>query len=136
MPGVAVLAAASPNNLLFPEYELVTESENSMESDKPEKTDAEKIAEYKEYMTAHQEPLLSGKDSTRDLEDMATGDVDKQFSKFKKRIDHEPEQVWNVSIQQHSYKHVQQEWLDLVHLCCTGVRPPMVSVEKPVNKRI
>ncbi|KAK2168384.1 hypothetical protein LSH36_17g07011 [Paralvinella palmiformis] len=81
---------------LFPEYELVMEEEVELGGEEPEKSEAEKMREYKEYLTAFQEKgsLLADEDASNDLDKMATAtDIDREFRKFKKRVNLEPNQV-------------------------------------------
>ena len=77
---------------LFPEYELITEAEGEPPKE-PEKSEAEKMKEYREYLKAFQEKgsLLSSQDTSSDLDKMTAGmEIDKEFLKFKKRVDLEP----------------------------------------------
>ncbi|GIY87076.1 programmed cell death protein 2 [Caerostris darwini] len=80
------------NNFLLPEYELVTETEELPSEDEPEKTDEDKMKEYRQFMQSSKAP--------KEMQDMPLDDLDtlmqfkdKAFSKFQKRIKLEPEQV-------------------------------------------
>ena len=76
------------NNILFPEFELVTEPE-----------DYDQLDEEENRATEHQETKETTEvDDELDVEElekmaMAESQDDRQFAKFKKRIQHEPDQV-------------------------------------------
>lgn len=82
--------------VLFPEYELVTETEpnNDINDDKSEE---EKMNEYKHFV--QNGTVLTDSDSDdKELESLANHGkealvADKQFRKFKKRVSREPKQV-------------------------------------------
>ncbi|KAK3090406.1 hypothetical protein FSP39_011610 [Pinctada imbricata] len=81
-----------PSELLFPEFELVTEPENYKDSEK-EKSETEKMEELNEFMKSEKaESLLQGV-SSEDIEKMANKEEDEVFLYFRKRTQHEPEQV-------------------------------------------
>lgn len=88
-----------PVSLLFPEQELVMEQEKCDAKPTEEKTEEEKLAEYKKYMKGTTDGASSQKLSEKDLQDMAKAETkkDKQFNAFKKRVDHEPEQVCKLA---------------------------------------
>lgn len=87
----------SKSKVLFPEYELVTETEPDDESDGNERSEEERLDEFKQFV--EENDLLSeinGDD--KELESLATLGkeallADKQFRIFKKRISREPKQV-------------------------------------------
>ena len=88
----------SKSKVLFPEYELVTETEpDDDESDGNERSEEERLGEFKQFV--QENDLLSeinGDD--KELESLATLGkeallADKQFRIFKKRISREPKQV-------------------------------------------
>ncbi|KAL4236289.1 Programmed cell death protein 2 [Mactra antiquata] len=85
---------------LFPEMELVTETENYKPCDKTaDKSEEEKMKEYKEYLCS-QNSAEGLKDlSETELQKMASeeSENDKQLRKFKKRLSHEPDQVLRYS---------------------------------------
>ena len=81
---------------LFPQFELVTETEP--EELEEQKTDEQRIKEYEEFV----KEKGSGVAETSDVEEFETGlteggprhvDYDKTFRRFKERISREPEQV-------------------------------------------
>ena len=82
--------------VLFPEYELVTDTEPH-ESDNDDKSEEERLDEYEQFMQTSD--LLSDVDGdNQELESLATLGkeallADKQFRKFKKRVAREPKQV-------------------------------------------
>lgn len=80
--------------VLFPEFEIVTETEE-LEDEQEEPNDAEKLKDYKAFMKTDASKSLMKDEANADLEKMATSETedDKIFFKFKKRIQHEPEQV-------------------------------------------
>lgn len=86
------------NKVLFPEYELVTEMEPE-DSDNDDKSEEERLDEYKQFVQTNAVLRLSGTDGNdKELESLAsTGKealiADKQFRKFKKRVAREPKQV-------------------------------------------
>ena len=72
------------------------EAENYKPKPTVERTDEERLKEYNEFTKAAEgDSGNTAKLSEKDLQDMARAETkkDKQFSKFKKRVDHEPEQV-------------------------------------------
>uniref|UniRef100_A0A2L2Y6Z8 Programmed cell death protein 2 n=1 Tax=Parasteatoda tepidariorum TaxID=114398 RepID=A0A2L2Y6Z8_PARTP len=78
------------NHFLLSEFELVTETEESL-PDVPEKSDEEKMKDYQKFLQSS---------SSKELQDMPVGDLgyveekkDKAFNKFQKRVKLEPEQV-------------------------------------------
>ncbi|GBN55458.1 Programmed cell death protein 2 [Araneus ventricosus] len=82
------------NQFLLPEYELVTETEE-LPSTGPEKSDEEKMTEYRQFMQSAKAP--------KEMQDMPLDDLDavmkkndKAFNKFQKRIKLEPEQVFAI----------------------------------------
>lgn len=93
----------SKSKVLFPEYELVTETEpDDDESDGSERSEEERLDEFKQFV--QENDLLSeinGDD--KELESLATLGkeallADKQFRIFKKRISKEPKQVCMCSM--------------------------------------
>lgn len=87
---------------LFPEYELVTEPEEDVAAadsdDGEEKSEEQKMQEYEAVMKSLQDQqagVLQGGAVDKDLESMAMNEsqVDKQFARFKKRIEKDPDQV-------------------------------------------
>ncbi|CAL1280443.1 unnamed protein product [Larinioides sclopetarius] len=79
------------NQFLLPEYELRTETEK-LPSTRPEKSDDEKMKEYREFMQSAKAP--------KEMQDMPLDDLDtvmnindKVFNKFQKRIKLKPKQV-------------------------------------------
>ena len=94
--GVAESASAPTSNtpnLLFPEYELVMETESMDPENKPEKSESECMAEYTKFLKSQAAGSMTGND--KDLESMATSEdiLDQNFKQFKKRIEKEPDQV-------------------------------------------
>ena len=88
---------SSDGNLLFPEFELVTESEDYSDSEdeddeEEKKSEEERMKEFEKVKAA-----TNGKTNYDEatLEKMAASQKteDQQFNKFKKRIQIEPEQV-------------------------------------------
>ena len=65
--------------------------------DKTEKSEEEALAEYKEFLKNDGKPEANfpGSLSEEDLKEAAKSESmkDKQFNKFRKRIEYEPEQV-------------------------------------------
>lgn len=93
----------SKSKVLFPEHELVTETEpDDDESDGNERSEEERLDEFKQFV--QENDLLSeinGDD--KELESLATLGkeallADKQFRIFKKRISREPKQVCNYVV--------------------------------------
>ncbi|XP_071803557.1 programmed cell death protein 2-like [Asterias amurensis] len=86
--GVKGSTGNGDNNILFPEFELVTEPE-----------DYDQLDEEENGTTEHQETKETTEvDDELDVEElekmaMAESQDDRQFAKFKKRIQHEPDQV-------------------------------------------
>lgn len=77
--------------LLFPEYEIVIERENSVVS--KEITEDKWLEEYERFLNSHQSNELEDI-SESELSQYVSEDIeDKQFSKFKKRIASNPKQV-------------------------------------------
>lgn len=79
------------NPFLLPEYEIESDTEY-LPPENPEKTDEEKMKEYQQFMKSEKAP--------KDLQDVPLDDLDsvmkkndKAFNKFRKRIEHNPEQV-------------------------------------------
>ncbi|GFT59600.1 programmed cell death protein 2 [Nephila pilipes] len=79
------------NKFLLPEYELCIETEE-LPSTTPEKSDTDKMEEYRQFMKSVKAP--------KEMQDMPLDDLDiimkendKAFNKFQKRIKLEPEQV-------------------------------------------
>ena len=63
---------------------------------KVEKSEAERMEEYKKFIKSDRaKSMMSDKDMGEDLKETSTEEmqIDKQFQRFKKRIEHEPEQV-------------------------------------------
>ena len=94
-PGSTTSKKNNHSKVLFPEYELVieTEPDDSAVCDKSEK---ERLDEYKQFVKSNE--LISDADSDKELESLATLGkeallADKQFRKFKKRVAREPKQV-------------------------------------------
>ena len=83
--------------ILFPELELVIESEDVDEENDSEKDEESRLKEYEDFLAANPEKAaeLGDAASKKDLEKMAMSEAqsDKTFAKFKKRVDLEPEQV-------------------------------------------
>ncbi|CAL1280398.1 unnamed protein product [Larinioides sclopetarius] len=89
--GAGAKRKKATNHFLLPEYELVTETEE-LPSSGPEKSDEEKMKEYRQFMQSAKAP--------KEMQDMPLDDLDavmkkndKAFNKFQKRIRLEPEQV-------------------------------------------
>ncbi|XP_037582103.1 programmed cell death protein 2 [Dermacentor silvarum] len=83
---------------LFPEYELVTETEeDACNDDQDCKTDKERLADYCQYLTSHPRCSSDCADVT-DLNKMAATCQDKAFWKFKKTIKQAPDQVLRYSL--------------------------------------
>ncbi|GFO10820.1 programmed cell death protein 2 [Plakobranchus ocellatus] len=86
-------------NLLFKEFELVTEDEDIKkdycDSESPSRSDSERLAEYQQLMRSPQMQESEGKFTEEELDASAIHETedDQQFLKFKKRIEMEPDQV-------------------------------------------
>ncbi|KAK6189976.1 hypothetical protein SNE40_001932 [Patella caerulea] len=80
-------------NVLFPEFDLVTEPENYTKTN--EKDEQEKMNEYKEFLASEAARSLSEDLDEKELERTATkqSEDDDQFLKFKERIRHEQQQI-------------------------------------------
>ncbi|XP_016841519.1 programmed cell death protein 2 [Nasonia vitripennis] len=79
---------------LFPQFELVTEKEEYNPSNEDSVTAEEELQKFEELVkTGQAGTLQSEKDIDDDLLKMASDIEDKTFSKFRKRIKGEPEQV-------------------------------------------
>lgn len=95
------MTAGIKNDSMFPEFELVIESEvladgeKSNEESPNEKSEEEKMKEYEAFLRENDLDEKSGVGKTNfdDLEAFETTDVDKVFKKFSKRIERNPEQV-------------------------------------------
>ncbi|XP_077997124.1 programmed cell death protein 2-like isoform X2 [Glandiceps talaboti] len=85
---------SSNSMLLFPEYEVVTESEDYKPA-QTEKSEEEKMKEYSKFVeTEKGETMMKNKDMTEgELDKMAAQEEDVQFQIFRERIRHEPEQI-------------------------------------------
>ena len=88
-------ACKKNNKVLFPEYELVIETETD-DSAAYNKSEKDRLDEYKQFVKS--KDLLSDSDNDKELESLATLGkeallADKQFRKFKKRVTREPKQV-------------------------------------------
>ncbi|XP_070578925.1 programmed cell death protein 2-like [Ptychodera flava] len=82
-------------NVLFPEYEVVIETEELNTAEETDKSEEDKMRDYSEFMKSEQgKSMLRNEDMTQeDLEKMALHEEDVQFKKFRERINHEPEQI-------------------------------------------
>ncbi|XP_064623525.1 programmed cell death protein 2-like [Lineus longissimus] len=81
---------------LFPEFEVVMETEQYKEVAIKEKSEEEKMKEYEKFMAGQVgKSTMTGKEVDSDLMKMAFNEEqeDKAFKRFKKRIEPEPEQV-------------------------------------------
>ncbi|KFD52815.1 hypothetical protein M513_06306 [Trichuris suis] len=83
------------NVLLFPEYEIVTEVEQFTEESKPERSTEKRMEAYRQYMASID--LNAAKDKSKnygaeELESMSK-EADKDFKRFRARIEQNPEQV-------------------------------------------
>lgn len=84
------------SKVLFPEYELVIETEPD-DSDNCDKSEDERLDDYKQFVQTN--TVLTDEDGDdKELEFLATLGkeallADKQFRKFKKRVSREPKQV-------------------------------------------
>lgn len=86
--------------VLFPEFELVTETEPD-DSENYDKSEEERVDEYKQFVKTNG-VLTDADGDDKELESLATLGkeallADKQFRKFKKRVAREPKQVCNGS---------------------------------------
>lgn len=77
------------NSCLLPEYEIESDTE-FLPPEKPEKSEDEKMKEYHQFMKSDVAPGELQDVSIEDLDSMKN---DKVFNKFRKRINHNPEQV-------------------------------------------
>ncbi|KAK3766943.1 hypothetical protein RRG08_040462 [Elysia crispata] len=85
-------------NLLFKEFELVTEDEELKKGDSSSdnsRSEEERLAEYQQLMQSQRLQGPEGKFTEEELETTAVHETedDQQFLKFKKRIEPEPDQV-------------------------------------------
>ena len=85
--------------VLFPEFELVTETEPDDSSENYDKSEEERLDEYKHFVKTNA-VLTDAEADDKELESLATLGketllADKQFRKFKKRVAREPKQVCN-----------------------------------------
>ena len=88
-------ACRKNNKVLFPEFELVIETETD-DSAAYNKSEKDRLDEYKQFVKS--KDLLGDSDNDKELESLATLGkeallADKQFRKFKKRVTREPKQV-------------------------------------------
>ena len=86
------------SKVLFPEFELVTETEPD-DSEYYDKSEEERLDEYKQFVKTNT-VLTDADGDDKELESLATLGkeallADKQFRKFKKRVAREPKQVCN-----------------------------------------
>ncbi|ESO86952.1 hypothetical protein LOTGIDRAFT_220203 [Lottia gigantea] len=90
--GETVLTFKHPN-VLFPEFELVTEKEDFQAT--KVKSNEDKMKEYREFLSSDSAKDIDDSLNPEELDKMATksSEDDEQFQAFKDRIRHEPEQV-------------------------------------------
>ncbi|KAL5015922.1 hypothetical protein ScPMuIL_005511 [Solemya velum] len=88
-----VIEPLKDHHVLFPEFELVIEPENS--SEESEKGEKEKMNDYRNFLKSKAANNMVGSSDMDDLDKMAasSADGDKLFMKFREKISEEPEQV-------------------------------------------
>ena len=79
------------SQILFPEYELQIEEEELEKEE--EKSEAEKKYELRSFLASDKANSLLADCSPGDLEKMSNQSTDKVFLKFRKRLEHAPDQV-------------------------------------------
>ncbi|KAH3734161.1 hypothetical protein DPMN_040601 [Dreissena polymorpha] len=93
---VADLKAEKSYAVLFPEFEIVTETEiYTPKKDAGQTSEEEKMRQYKEFLESNKGSDLSTSFPEKELQSMASQETvdDKQIRKFKERISAEPDQV-------------------------------------------
>jgi pre-rRNA-processing protein TSR4 len=90
------MKSISPNKILFPEFEIVTEPE-PLEFESKERSEKDRMKDFEKMTRNLNEIDLSGQDD-KELEKLALAGkediiADKQFRVFKKRISRQPDQV-------------------------------------------
>jgi len=80
------------SEFLLPEFEIVTEPEEEEGKEVPEKSEAERLEEFQQFVEEKGGALLGEDGGTDGFFDESLNE-DKQYKKFMKRIKQEPEQV-------------------------------------------
>lgn len=93
-----VNSSPASEKLLFPELEIVIEPEDYPATDirdQMQMPNDEEMRNYEKWISAEAPQLQNDSDVDVDLNDMAFSEkmIDKQFLSFKKRIEHNPDQV-------------------------------------------
>lgn len=111
------------NPFLLPEFEIESDVEY-LPTEKPEKSDDEKMKEYQQFMKSDKAPKDFQDTSLDDLDSVMKKN-DKAFNKFRKRIEHNPEQVLRYQRNGEpllvSFEHVPTE-ADIPHCKCGAKR--------------
>ncbi|KAF7385796.1 hypothetical protein HZH66_011638 [Vespula vulgaris] len=83
------------NSFLFPEYELVIETEENTNEDDEDCSEVEEkeMAKYKSMTQLKETGFFQTEKDTEDLSKMANADEDEVFALFRTRIEQNPEQV-------------------------------------------
>ncbi|XP_035740607.1 programmed cell death protein 2-like isoform X3 [Vespa mandarinia] len=84
------------NSYLFPEYELVIETEEIIETEDDEdcsEIEEKELAKYKSMAQLKETGCIQGEKDTEDLSRMANPEEDEVFALFRTRIEQNPEQV-------------------------------------------
>ncbi|KAI4479058.1 hypothetical protein M0802_014461 [Mischocyttarus mexicanus] len=83
------------NSFLFPEYELVIESEEGINEDDEDCNEIEEkeMEKYKSMVQRNETGSFQAEKDNEDLVKMANADEDEVFARFHARIDQNPEQV-------------------------------------------
>ncbi|XP_052240066.1 programmed cell death protein 2-like [Dreissena polymorpha] len=90
------LKAEKSYAVLFPEFEIVTETEiYTPKKDAGQTSEEEKMRQYKEFLESNKGSDLSTSFPEKELQSMASQETvdDKQIRKFKERISAEPDQI-------------------------------------------
>uniref|UniRef100_A0A5S6QRM1 MYND-type domain-containing protein n=1 Tax=Trichuris muris TaxID=70415 RepID=A0A5S6QRM1_TRIMR len=87
--------AVLTNTLLFPEYEIITEGEHFFETSKSERPTEKRMEAYRQYMTSMDSSAAKGDFKTYGMEELESmsKEADKDFKRFRTRIEQNPEQV-------------------------------------------
>lgn len=84
------------SQVLLPEYELLIEEEEFQK--KEEKSESEKKEELSSFLTSDKASSLLQDCTPEELEKMSNQSEDRTFSKFRKRVEHAPDQVVHACI--------------------------------------
>lgn len=84
------------NSLLFPEYEIVIESDNSIKDNIEQnnlESERKEIERYNTIMRNNKAGTLQHDDVNDDLLQMANDETDKTFAEFRTTMDNYPDQI-------------------------------------------